>query len=88
MIVDRNGYTRKEYVARIKIEKRPLYLLRIKYENDEYPVLVQDAETVKIMTRDTSIRVDQLTVGDKILVNVNTSGRHFGMAVNEFIEER
>ncbi len=88
MIVDRDGNTRKEYVARVKIEKRPLYLLRVKYDDNEYPVLLQDAETVRLMTKDSSIRIDQLEIATKILVNVNNSARHFGMAVDEFIEER
>lgn len=88
MIVDRDGNTRKEYVARIKIEKRPLFLIRFSVSDKEFPVILQDAETVKIMTKTKSIRVDKLKIGDQILVHQNISGRHFGMAVSEFIEEK
>lgn len=88
MIVNRMGETRSEYVARVKIERRPLILLRFIYEEKEYPMILQDAETVKLILKNGTKRVDKLEIGDKILVSQNNEGRHFGMSVNETIEER
>ena len=88
MIVNREGITRTEHVARVKIERRPLILIRMIYLEKEYPVVLQDAETVRLMTKDGSLRVDKIKEGDKILASINTAGRHFGMAVGESIEER
>lgn len=88
MIVNRDGFTRTEHVARVKIERRPLILIRIIFQEKEFPIVLQDAETVRLMTRDGSIRVDKIKEGDRILASLNTAGRHFGMAVGETIEER
>lgn len=88
MIVNREGFTRTEHLARVKIERRPLILIRITYQGKEFPIVLQDAETVRLMTKDGSIRVDKIKKGDKILASLNTAGRHFGMAVGETIEER
>ena len=87
MIVDRNGNTRKECVARVKIERRPLVLIKVNYEGKDHSIILQDAETVKIINDTGSIRVDCLQIGDVILGYVSESGRHFGMAIDESIDE-
>lgn len=88
MIVNTNGNIRTETVARVKIERRPLIMVKVDFEGKDYPILLQDAETVKVLNLQESKRVDQLKKGDKILCYVSKSGRHFGMAINEFIEEK
>ena len=88
MIVDRKGNTRKECVARVKIERRPMIHIKVRYENSEYSIILQDAETVKMVTNEASIRVDQLSVGDRVLGQISDKARHFGMAINETIEEK
>ncbi|MCY3414853.1 MAG: 3-dehydroquinate synthase II [Candidatus Heimdallarchaeota archaeon] len=88
LIVDRYGNTRLEHITRIKIERRPLIMVQVMYEGRDYPIILQDAETVKVMTKSSSVRVDKLVKGDKILISVLESGRHFGMAVDEQIDEK
>ncbi|MHA2028766.1 MAG: 3-dehydroquinate synthase II [Candidatus Kariarchaeaceae archaeon] len=87
-IINRNGTIKKERVARVKIERRPMNLLKIKYDQREYSVVLQDAETVRLMTNDTSIPINKIKSGMKILGYISKSARHFGMKVDEFVEER
>ncbi len=88
LIVDRRGNARVEIVGRVKIERRPLIIINVEHEGRDFHVILQEAETVKLVTTDGSIRVDELKAGDKILGHVSDVGRHFGMSVNEFLEER
>lgn len=87
-VVNREGKMRRELVARIKIEKRPMVLVKIKHNNRDYPVVIQNAETVRLMTTTDSIPVNELKVGDKILCHTASGARHFGHSVDEFVEER
>ncbi|MFX1513000.1 MAG: 3-dehydroquinate synthase II [Promethearchaeota archaeon] len=87
MIVSREGKTRFETVARVKIERRPLILIKVEYENKEFPIILQDAETVRLVNSSDSIRINSLKPGDKVLGTQFDIGRHFGMEINEFLEE-
>ncbi|MHA2171085.1 MAG: 3-dehydroquinate synthase II, partial [Candidatus Kariarchaeaceae archaeon] len=88
MIVDRNGNTRPETVARIKIERRPLVLIQLKYNDRDYPIILQDAETVRLISPTGSIPVTEVKPGDTVLGKSSKAARHFGMEVEEFLEER
>ncbi|MHA2252926.1 MAG: 3-dehydroquinate synthase II, partial [Candidatus Kariarchaeaceae archaeon] len=88
MIIDRDGFIRTESIARVKIERRPLLLIKIEYEGKNYPVILQDAETVRLVTQIGSIPVNEIKPGLKVLGSVSSLGRHFGMEVNEFLEEK
>jgi 3-dehydroquinate synthase II len=88
MVVRRDGSIREELVGRVKIERRPLLLIKVKINDGEYPILVQDAETVRMITTDGSLSVSELKIGDKVLGTVEKLGRHFGIPVDEFIDER
>jgi 3-dehydroquinate synthase class II len=49
-VVDAAGKRRKELVGRVKIERRPLVLVEAKTEKgEEYSILLQNAETVKLI---------------------------------------
>ncbi len=88
-VVSKTGETRKELVARVKIERRPMLLLRLKVNNTEAPLILQDAETVKLITsKGDSVSAGDLKKGDLIKGALKEFGRHFGMEVDEFIEER
>ncbi|MFQ6011480.1 MAG: 3-dehydroquinate synthase II [Nitrososphaerales archaeon] len=83
----------KSYVAtvgRVKIERRPLKLVKAACEGEEGSALVQNAETIRFVGKNgTIIPVTELKVGQEILVHHGrSSARHFGMAVDEFIVEK
>ncbi len=87
MVVAKDGTTRKELVCRVKIERRPMVLVKLKSGNNEAPVIVQDAETVRFVTPEGAVSVKDLEPGMTVLGSSQSRGRHFGMEVDEFIEE-
>lgn len=89
LIVNAEGETRTAYVGRSKIEKRPLLLVEAEYEGTVIRTLLQNAETIRIVDSDNNpISVAELKVGDKVKVYIETSARHFGIAIDETIIEQ
>lgn len=89
LIVNTEGETRTAYVGRSKIEKRPLLLVEAEYEGTIIRTLLQNAETIRIVASDNNpISVAELKVGDKVKVYIETSARHFGIAIDETIIEQ
>ena len=54
----------------------------------EYTVMLQNAETIKMVGSKGSVSVTKLMPGDKVLAKIETGGRHFGMAIEETISEK
>jgi 3-dehydroquinate synthase II len=89
LLIDRSGRTRNVDVARIKIERRPMILVEANIGNRKLATIVQNAETVRLVTRDGSKPVSEIKPGDEVLVRVEEGGRHFGTKVaDEMIIER
>ena len=91
-IVDTNGHTQEAIVGRCKIEKRPMFRVQARLETDDgedrIETLLQNAETIKIHTRDGRKAVTDLEAGDEVLVYYEDTARHFGEAVEESIIEK
>ncbi|KAB1189133.1 MULTISPECIES: 3-dehydroquinate synthase II [Haloferax] len=87
-IVDENGHTREAIVGRVKIEKRPMFRITAEYEGDRVTTLLQNAETIKVHTRDGRVAVTDLEPGDEMLIYYEDTARHFGEAVEESIIEK
>ncbi|MEM2096922.1 MAG: 3-dehydroquinate synthase II, partial [Methanothrix sp.] len=88
-IVDKDGMTRSAVVGRVKIERRPMILVEAEVDGDRVSTLLQNAETIKLVSHDgTPISVAELKPGDKVLVHMESSARHFGMSIEETIIER
>lgn len=83
LIVDREGRTRRAVVGRAKIEWRPLVLVEAEAEDKLLKILLQNAETVRLVTPDGSNAVTELKPKDRVLVRLETGGRHFGKSVEE-----
>lgn len=83
LIVDRDGGYRTGIVGRIKIEKRPLFLVEANVDGSKVKVIVQNAETIRFVTKDGSKSVSELKADDEILVYYQLGGRHFGVLVGE-----
>lgn len=89
LIVSKEGKSRTAVAGRIKIERRPLTLVKAKINNFTGGILVQNAETIAFVSKEKIIPVTELKSGDRILVRVEqTSARHFGTKVDEFILEK
>ena len=91
-IVDTDGNTRETVVGRVKIEKRPMFRVQAEVETEEgvdrIETLLQNAETIKVHTREGRTAVTDLEAGDEILVYYEDVARHFGEAVEESIIEK
>ncbi len=87
-IVRFDGKTRKSFVGRVKIEKRPMILIRARTNNGEGTVILQNAETIKLVNPDGKhVSISELREGDEVLVYLGEKARHFGVAVEESIIE-
>ena len=88
-IVRYDGRVRESYVGRVKIERRPLILVKAVVNGEEGSVILQNAETIKLVAPDGKhISVSELKEGDDVLVWIGKKARHFGVEVDEFIVER
>jgi 3-dehydroquinate synthase II len=84
LIVDRKGKVRPTSVGRVKIELRPLILVEAEVEGKKIKTILQNAETIRLVTAKGSKPVTELKAGDEVLAHLATSGgRHFGVAVPE-----
>jgi 3-dehydroquinate synthase II len=89
LIVHAQGATQTATLGRSKIERRPLLLIEARCEDRIGSVLLQNAETIRLTSPDGEARsVVELRAGDRVLVQVEESGRHFGMKVTETIVEQ
>jgi 3-dehydroquinate synthase II len=88
-IVDLDGTTREATVGRVKIERRPMFRVEAEFDDgDRVETLLQNAETIKVPTRDGRTAVTDLEVGDELRVYREGGARHFGETVEESIIEK
>jgi len=87
-VVDADGKTREAVVGRVKIEKRPMFRIEAEIDGDRVETLLQNAETIKVHTREGRTAVTDLEAGDDILLFYEQTARHFGEAVEESIIEK
>ena len=88
-VVDTDGDTREAVVGRAKIEKRPMFRVQAETDDgDRVETLLQNAETIKVHTREGRTAVTDLEPGDELLVYAEDTARHFGEAVEESIIEK
>jgi 3-dehydroquinate synthase II len=84
IIVNRDGKLRKGNVGRIKIEIRPLILIEAQVEGKTIKTILQNAETIRVVTPKASKPVTELKPNDEVLVYLAAKGgRHFGVSVPE-----
>jgi 3-dehydroquinate synthase II len=89
LIVDFKGNTTTGTVGRLKIEKRPLMLVKAVIGGKQITSILQNAETIRLTDPEgKALSVVNLVPGDKILVTVEEGGRHFGLKIEESITEK
>jgi 3-dehydroquinate synthase II len=89
LIVDRSGVTRTGHIGRVKIERRPMVVVETEVERRTFSTILQNAETVRLVSDSTSIPVSDLKQGSLVLLRVEEGGRHFGTLVaDEMVIER
>jgi 3-dehydroquinate synthase II len=88
LAVDETGSGRPVILGRIKIEKRPLILLEAEGKNQKFNIILQNAETIRLISGGKPRSIVDLKVGDSVLMWIGSKGRHFGMSVDESIVEK
>lgn len=84
LIVSREGNVRITNVGRSKIEFRPLILIEAQADDTKIKTILQNAETIRLVTPKGSKPVTELKPGDEVLVHLAAKGgRHFGISVPE-----
>ena len=89
MVVDSNGTTQIANIGRCKIEKRPLILVVAEVEKKRITTILQNAETIRLVQPGgKSVSVASLKEGTEVLVHREAGGRHFGMKIEETLQEK
>lgn len=89
LCINTEGKTRTLTVGRIKMEVRPLLLIKGAAAGKEINVIVQDDWYIRVMGADGKPRNSSLIrPGDELLAYVCEPGRHVGIKVNETIIEK
>ncbi len=89
LVVDAKGRGRGVAVGRVKIERRPMILVEAECEGRKYGVILQNAETINLVSKDGNpVSVTRLKPGDEVLLYQEAGGRHFGVRVEETVTER
>jgi len=83
VILNREGRVRIANVGRVKIERRPLMLIEAEGQGRKLKTIVQNAETIRLVTKAGSKSVVEMNVGDEVLARIEHGGRHFGILVKE-----
>lgn len=83
LLANKEGGTRAVDIARVKIERRPMVMIQATSENRTVKTILQNAETVRLVTPNGSKSVSDLKTGDEVLVHLEEGGRHFGIRVSE-----
>jgi 3-dehydroquinate synthase II len=88
LIADHAGNASTAVVGRVKVERRPMLLVRARAGEVEGAVFLQNAETIRLVRPGGKpVSVVALAPGDTILCRLDEAGRHFGMRIKETITE-
>ncbi len=95
LLVDADGRSRTAVIGRIKQEVRPLALVSARVGETALHTIVQNAETIRFLASAASgpggpvaRAVTELKRGDQVLVHLTDGARHFGMLIDESLQER
>ncbi len=84
LIINREGKTRVTNVGRSKTEFRPLILIEAQAGDTKIKTILQNAETIRVVTPKASKPVTELKPNDEVIVYLAVKGgRHFGISVPE-----
>jgi len=89
LLVNERGEGEMAAVGRVKVERRPLLLVRAEAPGGAtHSVILQNAETIRLVdAAGATVSVAKLSVGDSVLLAEEKAGRHFGVSVEETIRE-
>ena len=88
-ILSSPGYIETAVIGRLKIEIRPLLVVRFEISGEEGQTVVQQAETVRFVSpTGKAVSVTDAKAGDKITVFTDDRVRHIGIALDGGMVEK
>jgi len=88
-ILSSSGIQEKATVGRLKVETRPLLMIRFETPDSEGQLVVQQAETVRLISpNEGAISATHAKEGDKISILTDDKARHIGLALNAGVKEK
>ncbi len=89
LVVNYDGAAEVAIVGRAKVERRPLMLVEAMGEAGPVSLVLQNAETIRLVLPDGNpVSVVELKKGDRVLACFEGAARHFGMKIEETIQEK
>tara|TARA_Y100001954_G_scaffold51906_1_gene55171 strand:- start:935 stop:1687 length:753 start_codon:yes stop_codon:yes gene_type:complete len=88
-ILSSSGDIETAVIGRLKIEMRPLLVVRFEISGEEGQTVIQQAETVRFVSpTGTAVSVTDAKAGDKIMVFTDDRVRHIGIALDGGMVEK
>ena len=89
-LVNTEGLQRSASIGRLKIEIRPMILIKWIDENDkEGSMFLQQAETVRVVGFDKQIKsITKLKIGEEVIGWSDIGARHIGASISSAVTER
>ena len=87
-VVNSEGKLRPATIGRLKTERRPFLIIHFSSGHDVGQILVQQAETVRLVKPGGHVSVTSLKAGDKILIRGDSGMRHVGLELAGEMNER
>jgi 3-dehydroquinate synthase II len=88
LVVNSKGISRPVVIGRLKIERRPLMLIKVQTAGGDHNIILQNAETIRLISGEVPVSIVDLKEGDEVLIRTEEGGRHFGTKVEESIVEK
>ncbi len=89
LTVGSDGTGEVAWVGRSKIEKRPLILVKGDVEGREVSAILQNAETIRLVSpQGEQISIADIRRGTEVMCYLDDGARHFGMKIEETVEEK
>jgi len=89
LVVNFKGASYPAVVGRAKKERRPLVLVEAEENGQPFSIILQNAETIRLTAPSgVAVSLVDLKEGDEVLVTREKAGRHFGVKIDETIQER
>ena len=88
-VLSSKGIVGKATIGRLKIENRPLFVIRFEVGKVKSQIIAQQAETVRLITPDGNILpITSAELGDNISVYSDNRVRHIGQPLEGRVNER
>ncbi len=87
-VVNSNGDVRGSVIGRLKIERRPFVMINYRSGEINGQIILQQAETIRMIGEKGMISTTEVKVGDKVLTRLDGQMRHIGQGLQGTMIER